>query len=491
MGHLSLSMKSELLPSQKAIIAMSRERYLAYLRPSLEDGPQAASGSKCEKDRGETKRQPAHPTGTPKPADNLSVGVCIFRLNGQTLSPAVLLLRRSPRWWQRRIIASVGGGHGAGEWELPGGKVETGDFCISAAIERLVREKTGLRITKIMGMLSDVRWREELKVLLWEDEVGNSTSEDSKEDEDSDWDGDGDGDEVEIKLGLAVDTECMSSMESGGGGNADNSNGSGTCTTIGNGDEISSGEETLVSPVPLDPEALKIRLPADSSSSSGSSGSSGSSALRLTTDSGSSSEPAPPVPPKDPGRYARSYREHSNDDDDDDDDDDEYHADHERDNKDCHYHRYESDSDHDPLLKPAPLSLPSRKPQPQPPQRRRRRTASSTALPAASPVRVRWRDAQVIPYKMVRKEHVQLNFTVLVDEEEGPLPGFLRRHAADDDDDDGRGDGDGVEEDVYDEHDALEWATCARVEKMPMSEDLRRVVFEGLAWMGTLTGGFF
>lgn len=111
MGHLSLSMmKSELLPSQKAIIAMSRAQYLAYLRPSKEDGSQATSSTpNSKKDGEETKRNPARPIVTPKPTDKLSVGVCIFRLDGQTLSPAVLLLRRSPRWWRRRILASVGG----------------------------------------------------------------------------------------------------------------------------------------------------------------------------------------------------------------------------------------------------------------------------------------------------------------------------------------------------------------------------------------------
>ncbi|KAI1749228.1 hypothetical protein F4782DRAFT_514440 [Xylaria castorea] len=401
------------------------------------------------------------------------------------MSPAVLLLRRSPRWWRRRIFASVGGRHGAGEWELPGGKVENDDFCISAAIERLVREKTGLRVTKIMFMLSDVRWREELKVLLWEeDEAGKSTSEDSTED------GDSDGDEVEIEVDSAVDMEWTSSIESEDSENADDDNGS--STGIGNYDEISSsGEESPRSPLSLDLEALGIRFPPDSSSP-------GSSALRLTMDSRSSSVSAPPVPPKDPGRYAWGHREqqqHHND------HDDEQHADHERDsNDDDHHHRYESDkSDHDPSLQPAPLSLPSRKPKPPP---RRRKTESSTALPA-SLLHVHWRDAQMIPYKMVRKEYVQLNFTVLVDEEppdeEQPLPGFRRRHAAaaaaDDDDGkeesgEGGGGGGGGGKEVY-EHDALEWATCARVKKLPMSEDLRRVVFEGLAWMGTLTGGFF
>ncbi|KAI0554270.1 hypothetical protein F4679DRAFT_352306 [Xylaria curta] len=455
MGHLSPNMmKSELLPFQKAIIAMSRAQYFKYLRASSAEGepPQANKSIPNSKksNREETKKDPTHHlANTPNPADKLSVGVCIFRLDGQTLSPAVLLLRRSPRWWRRRIFTSVGGRHGAGEWELPGGKVENDDFCISAAVERLVREKTGLRVTKIMYMLSDVRWREELKILLWEeeDETGKSTSGDSNEEE-GDSGGDGD-EEVEIKVDLEADVEWSSSIASEDSVNADDGKGNRT------------GEEALMSPLfQLDLEALGIRLPVDSSSPGSS-----TALRRLTMDSGSSSAvSAPPVPPKDPGRYAWGlYRGEHND------DDSEYHhADHERDNN----------KNHDPSsLKPAPLSLPSRKP----PRRHRKTGMSSTALPAR-------RDAQMIPYKMVRKEYVQLNFTVLVDEEpnndEESLPEFRRRNGANGVD--GRKGKGGIYE-----HDALEWATCARLQKLPMSEDLRSVVFEGLGWMGGLTGGFF
>ncbi|KAI0856737.1 hypothetical protein F4860DRAFT_518509 [Xylaria cubensis] len=498
---------------------MSRAQYFTYLRSSLEEGePQATksipNSKKEDRDDEETKKK-KNPTHYPLPmdddetppnpaaADKLSVGVCIFRLDGRTLSPAVLLLRRSPRWWRRRIFTSVGGRHSAGEWELPGGKVENDDFCISAAIERLVREKTGLRVTKIMFMLSDVRWREERKVLLWEEEEAgkSTTSGDSNEDGDSNGDGD---DEVEIKVGLAAvadDVEWSSSIASSEdsvvNAAADDGNDGTTGIAHGSDEMISSRgkEEALMS---LDLEALGIRFPVDSSSPASS-----GALLRLTMDSsgsGSSSVvSAPPVPPKDPGRYARGYREHSND------HADEYHADHERDNN-CH--RYESNKDHDPSsLKPAPLSLPSRKPNklllPLPRHQYRKTTegsSTSSTAAAALPTQasllehmdmhtLHWRDAQMIPYKMVRKEYVQLNFTVLVDEpephtndEHEPLPEFLRRrrHA--------HADADGKE---ICEHDALEWATCARLKKLPMSEDLRRVVFEGLAWMGTLTGGFF
>ncbi|KAI0184997.1 hypothetical protein EV127DRAFT_213872 [Xylaria flabelliformis] len=534
MGHLSPSMmKSELLPFQKAIIAMSRAQYFTYLRSSLEEGePQATKSipnSKKGRDRDDDETKKKNPTHHPPPidddtppnpaaADKLSVGVCIFRLDGRTLSPAVLLLRRSPRWWRRRIFTSVGGRRGAGEWELPGGKVENDDFCISAAIERLVREKTGLRVTKIMFMLSDVRWREELKVLLWEEEdedkeAGKSTSGDSNEDGDSNGDGD---DEVEIEVGLAAvadDVEWSSSIASSEdsvvNAAADDSNDGTTGIAHGSDEMISSrGEEALMS---LDLEGLGIRFPVDSSSPASS-----GALLRLTMDSsgsGSSSVvSAPPVPPKDPGRYAWGYRcrEQHNDDC----DADEYHADHERFDNDCHS-RYESNKkDHDDAssLKPAPLSLPSRKSKL--PRHRKTGGSSSTAAVALPPLpllehmhmhTLHWRDAQMIPYKMVRKEYVQLNFTVLVDEPEPhtndeyePLPEFLRRrrHHVDVNGGGGADDGgDGKEkgkekEEIY-EHDALEWATCARLKKLPMSEDLRRVVFEGLAWMGTLTGGFF
>ncbi|TRX91216.1 hypothetical protein FHL15_007821 [Xylaria flabelliformis] len=516
---------------------MSRAQYFTYLRSSLgEDEPQQAksipNSKKDDRDDYETKKKKnlTHPPPTdddtptnPAAADKLSVGVCIFRLDGRTLSPAVLLLRRSPRWWRRRIFTSVGGRHGAGEWELPGGKVENDDFCISAAIERLVREKTGLRVTKIMFMLSDVRWREELKVLLWEEEeeedkeAEKSTSGDSNENGNRD-NSDGD-DEVEIRVDLAAaadDVEWSSSIASSedsvvkaaaddGIGIGVGNSSTGTGIIARDDDEMISSrgeEEALMS---LDLETLGIRFPVDSSSPASS-----AALLRLTMDSSGSSSvvSAPPVPPKDPGRYAWGYREHNNGP-----DANEYHADHECFDNDCHS-RYESNKkNHDPSLKPAPLSLPSRKPKlPLPGHRHHRKTeaGSSSSTAAAAALRalpllehmhmhtLHWRDAQMIPYKMVRKEYVQLNFTVLVDEpdndeHEHPLPEFLRRrwhahaHAHADGAD---GDGDRKEKEIY-EHDALEWATCARLKKLPMSEDLRRVVFEGLAWMGTLTGGFF
>ncbi|KAI0382772.1 hypothetical protein F5Y04DRAFT_43452 [Hypomontagnella monticulosa] len=61
----------------------------------------------------------------------------------------------------------------AGMWELPGGKVREGDFCISAAVARRVAEQTGLRVVRVLGALQDVRRVVEVRILDWdEDGVG-------------------------------------------------------------------------------------------------------------------------------------------------------------------------------------------------------------------------------------------------------------------------------------------------------------------------------
>ncbi|CAJ2506610.1 Uu.00g077960.m01.CDS01 [Anthostomella pinea] len=122
-------MKPMLLPAQKSALAMSRAQYLAKLRDLWE------------------------------PADKLSIGVCIFQMDVQTCRPSVLLLRRSLRWHQH-----------PGTWELPGGKVGDGDFCISAAIARRVEEETGLEVVKILSMLQETRHVSEVKFLEWDDD---------------------------------------------------------------------------------------------------------------------------------------------------------------------------------------------------------------------------------------------------------------------------------------------------------------------------------
>ncbi|KAI0976471.1 hypothetical protein F4678DRAFT_417253 [Xylaria arbuscula] len=129
----------------------------------------------------------------------------------------------------------------------------------------------------------------------------------------------------------------------------------------------------------------------------------------------------------------------------------------------------------------------------------------------------------MIPYKIVQQENLQLNFGVLVDEDGYGcrIPPFLARgfysggsggngnsstkqqrnkKGTSEEKGNGKGTRKGKEreeekeseegkekEGSCHEHDALEWATCARIEKMAMSEDVRQVVLEGLAWMGKLT----
>lgn len=147
-----------------------------------------------------------------RPADKLYVGVCIFRMDAHSSRPSVLLLRRrsgsdvaaaaaagsdsssaeeSTRGYatttstitslwgngrqgrvQQRSNGNIGGGgeRGSGVWELPGGKVRDGDFCISAALARRVVEQTGLRVVRVLGALQDVRRTSEVRILDWDDD---------------------------------------------------------------------------------------------------------------------------------------------------------------------------------------------------------------------------------------------------------------------------------------------------------------------------------
>lgn len=535
-GHLDPGkMKSALLPAQREVLAMSRAQYLAFLRDFAAQETVALQGAGSwgrngrrgnDEDDSDNETHDKGRSGsenreamTLRPADKLSVGVCVFRLDGQTLRPVVLLLRRSPAWWRCRVFSSAGEWQGAGGWELPGGKVGHDDFCISAAIERLVREQTGLRVTKIMGMLSDVRWRTELKVLLWEE-----CEEGSEEDGNGYTDERSDHEEMANYVDPSVNMDRTTSVQSDRSGShySDDDNDSESRKPS------SSTRGTLTISPSYELEILGVRILTDSSSPK-------SSRLPLTPDSGSSFIPAPAPPPGDGGydEYDNSYHHHqtdnkikiNSDNSHNSSDDDSYNNN--RGNNDGYNNDSQSDniqntrrayahdchSDHDQSLEPAPLTLPSRER-----TLRRSATVSSTTLPESllslqPPARSARRNAAIIPYKMTRREWVQLNFTVLVDEEpdeEEPLPAFLERYAGDHgfDYDGGGGEregekGEGEEEGgeegqeqergqgkLY-EHDALEWATCARVESLPMSEDLRRVIFEGLDWMGELTGGFF
>ncbi|KAI0840370.1 hypothetical protein F5Y06DRAFT_262513 [Hypoxylon sp. FL0890] len=165
--------KSTLSHAQKTVLAMSRAQFLDAIRAT-------------------------------RPADKLYVGVCVFRMDAHSSRPSVLLLRRvagegaaekgygmtsttptatSSRWqngphsrqqqWSYGSTSDPGGGGGGGggaTWELPGGKVKDGDFCISAALARRVAEQTGLRVVRILGALQDVRRISEVRVLDWDDD---------------------------------------------------------------------------------------------------------------------------------------------------------------------------------------------------------------------------------------------------------------------------------------------------------------------------------
>ncbi|KAI1306642.1 hypothetical protein F5Y03DRAFT_136529 [Xylaria venustula] len=651
-GHLRpTAIRSSLLPSEKDIIAMSRSQFLAHLRSSSTDGAHIPEIRVLDnkgrrrgiRGNGVYTRIAADTDGGPA-VDKLSVGVCIFRLDRETLRPAALLLRRSQRWWRCRVFTSATAESEApGEWELPGGRVEDDDFCLSAAIERLVREELGLRVTKIMVMLSSVKWKAELKVLLW-DTTYNS---DSSENEDSDDDDDEDRTRVESRIESALDlgwrddtptlllystpSSVYTSTTTPTTGKGERGRGARESAGLRVGQRRSGRDRTSSPSYATEIDLLRYRFIKNSLSSSSS-----SSFVALTPTTGSASRsgsgscsnpppPPPPLPPRNSARLRAHAHVHDWDDKGDErsSDDNAY--------KSVYEQEQEQESEHDPSLEPAPLFLPSRttkaaltrkavaSPTTRPPPietpvssptpgataaaptlalavrertLRRRNTASSTTLPIISLSLYsddvsshlissssnnasasdngnstsdnstsnshstsnnsksqsndeRRRDAQMIPYKIVQQENLQLNFGVLVDEDGygcqvpaflaggfGPCSGggggdgagrMMKRNktmeemdkerSKDNDESTGKEKGNGQgkkgkkgndkgkgvakekekesdngkEKGGCYEHDALEWATCARIEKMPMSEDLRQVVLEGLAWMGKLT----
>ncbi len=64
------------------------------------------------------------------------------------LHVAIALIRRDGRWLvqQRRE-----GGHLAGRWEFPGGKVEAGE-CVEAALHREVAEEVGIAVVVLQTL---------------------------------------------------------------------------------------------------------------------------------------------------------------------------------------------------------------------------------------------------------------------------------------------------------------------------------------------------
>ncbi|KAI1085402.1 hypothetical protein F5B20DRAFT_1912 [Whalleya microplaca] len=121
-----------------------------------------------------------------RPADKLAIGVCIFRMDLHTSRPSVLLLRRRPEKARPASAASVSSAYSTsssppadkrhssskGLWELPGGKVNESDFCISAAVARKVREQTGLKVVRMVGALREMRRGERVPILDWDDDDG-------------------------------------------------------------------------------------------------------------------------------------------------------------------------------------------------------------------------------------------------------------------------------------------------------------------------------
>ncbi|KAK5635969.1 hypothetical protein RRF57_011681 [Xylaria bambusicola] len=560
--------------------------------------------------------------------NELFVGVCIFRLDRETLRPAVLLIRYEPRGRgcvlttaknrceearrekqgqnQRRTRA-------VGEWELPGGKVADDDFCISAAVNRLVRSTLGLKVTKIMVMLSSIEWSAEVKVLLWrkgasngDEEGGGSEGDDegfgsSSTDYTDGDDGRGKSEEVQTQIANQVNSSGH------GGWNSDSTSVSmsvySTDEQVGRGgDGQDLGERVTLS-------ALGRDL---SGNYQGSLPSSPWTLVRPLSSSDpdpdfdSCSIPPPPLPPRHYGRGHDYTQEHSASSSNNNNKNNS-NKNNSRNNN-IFMYLYDSGSDHDPSLEPAPLSIP-RKPVAVTTRttttttttttmsvrtekekggkgnngkdsnspfcaRGRSNTASSTTLSlyddfnigrermrtrARSSSRgggrgreesgerggineegVKKHKAQMVPCKVVQRTCMQLNFGVIVDEGSGGIggsPGEDNDENDGDDDDDDDDDDDrmkrkvgkgGEEGEKMNQEERLgvggrevgdvgndrririrrrrgregtgrenrsdvffEWATCARVREMDMSEDLRTVVLEGLDWMAELNGRFF
>ncbi|ORY63285.1 uncharacterized protein BCR38DRAFT_410225 [Pseudomassariella vexata] len=104
-----------LTATQKSVLAMSKSQYLSLI-------------------------QPTHP------ADSLRVGAAIFRMDLRSSRPTILLLK-----WSDLMAL------GPGTFEPPSGRVDDGDWSISDALARAVRKQTGLKVFRVLGMLSEIR----------------------------------------------------------------------------------------------------------------------------------------------------------------------------------------------------------------------------------------------------------------------------------------------------------------------------------------------
>ncbi|KAI0392595.1 hypothetical protein F5Y17DRAFT_354434 [Xylariaceae sp. FL0594] len=165
-------MRSALTQVEKTTLAMSRAQYEEH------------RATESPRQRGEEKAD-ANDLGI-----CLNVGVSILRLDQATAQPAILLLRRRKPfvWWddESMFISTSETRQQVGDWELPGGTVLHDDLSISSAIERTVRNQTGLRVVKIMQMLRAAEWEMEVKAISWDDEDGYYSSDETESDEHED-----------------------------------------------------------------------------------------------------------------------------------------------------------------------------------------------------------------------------------------------------------------------------------------------------------------
>ncbi|KAK8063882.1 hypothetical protein PG996_008534 [Apiospora saccharicola] len=110
------------------------------------------------------QRSPSVPRPPPTSSliSHLTVGAAVFRIDVRSQRPTILLLKKRTAAAPATIGPASGpprpgslAGPPPPSWELPSGRVEDGDYCISDAIARCVKRQTSLDVVRISSMLRE------------------------------------------------------------------------------------------------------------------------------------------------------------------------------------------------------------------------------------------------------------------------------------------------------------------------------------------------
>ncbi|KAK8113167.1 hypothetical protein PG984_013693 [Apiospora sp. TS-2023a] len=111
------------------------------------------------------QRNPSVPRPPPTSTliSHLTVGAAVFRIDVRSQRPTILLLKKRTAAAAPATIGPASGpprpasltGPPPPSWELPSGRVEDGDYCISDAIARCVKRQTSLNVVRISSMLRE------------------------------------------------------------------------------------------------------------------------------------------------------------------------------------------------------------------------------------------------------------------------------------------------------------------------------------------------